>query len=435
MSLSLSGRSAELRATILRFLQERRDGKLEKLAADDPQRQSLIAQFEFVTWIDDAARRVGQIQAVTHSLKATHPDARGTNFYRPPEGLTKHEAVGSHHLGTDFSGDVVGNAAALDVHKFLKVEYEGRKLLDLMLAGDGDLLSALSDDRAQAATWTQAFTGIVESRGKLASHTQAKQLYWLIEGRDPLEDASYQLLAPVYASSLAHRVFQTINGDRFSESAKLARQARRDGVFSEQGFREYPHLAIQNLGGTKPQNISQLNSERGGNNYLLASLPPLWKARNATAPLRTDSVFHRFSRRDDVRLTLRVLRTFLETNPPSNIKTRNHRDMLVAELIEALFRLEAELASLAPGWSKSAECRLPDDEQLWLDPGRAEKDEDFATRHASEAWPKDICDRFANWLNGRLSGKLLMGDPEHTYWRNLLMEELESRRREGAFNE
>ena len=98
MSLSLSGRLAERRATILRFLQERRDGKLEQLAADDPQRQSLMAQFEFATWIDDAARRVGQIQAVTHSLKATHPDARGTNFYRPPEGLTKHEAAGSHHL-------------------------------------------------------------------------------------------------------------------------------------------------------------------------------------------------------------------------------------------------------------------------------------------------------------------------------------------------
>ena len=39
----------------------------------------------------------------------------------------------------------------------------------------------------------------------------------------------------------------------------------------------YASLAVQELGGTKPQNISQLNSERRGDNYLLASLPPVWK--------------------------------------------------------------------------------------------------------------------------------------------------------------
>ena len=167
-------------------------------------------------------------------------------------------------LGTDFSGDVVGNAAALDVHKFLKVEHEGRKLLDLMLAGDVDLQAALSDDPAQATAWVQALTGIVESRGKLASHTQAKQLYWLIEGGDPPDDASYQLLAPVYASSLAQRVFQTINEDRFGEPAKTARLARRSGDCDERGFHEYTHWAIQKLGGSNKQNISQLNSERGG---------------------------------------------------------------------------------------------------------------------------------------------------------------------------
>ena len=379
MSLSLSGRSAELRATINRFLEERRDGKLEKLAADDPQRQSLIAQFEFTTWIDDAARRVGQIQVVTHSLKATHPDARGTNFYRPPEALTKHEAVGSHNLVTDFSGDVVGNAAALDVHKFLKVEYEGRKLLDLMLAGDVDLLSALSDDKAQADAWAQAFTGIVESRGKLASHTQAKQLYWLIEGHDPLEDASYQLLAPVYASSLAHRVFQTINEDRFGEPAKVARQARRDGVFSEQGFREYPHLAIQNLGGTKPQNISQLNSERGGKNYLLASLPPLWKSDDMRAPLNMATVFPSFGRRQAVRPLVRELRAFLSTHPDKTMGVRNDRDDWTDRIIDELLQF-ASLAhqTLKPGWSASSDCDLPRAEQLWLDPDRAMQDEDFA---------------------------------------------------------
>lgn len=37
--------------------------------------------------------------------------------------------------------------------------------------------------------------------------------------------------------------------------------------------REYPNLAVQKFGGTKPQNISQLNSERGWQ-QLSAGLSP-----------------------------------------------------------------------------------------------------------------------------------------------------------------
>lgn len=41
------------------------------------------------------------------------------------------------------------------------------------------MAAALSDDPAQAEAWIAAFTAIVEPRGKLTSHTNAKQLYWL----------------------------------------------------------------------------------------------------------------------------------------------------------------------------------------------------------------------------------------------------------------
>lgn len=106
----------------------------------------MLAQFEFKTWIADAARRARQIQAVTHALKATHPDARGTSLYRPPAELAQHPLVGSQCLAEDFAGDVVGNAAALDVYKFLRVAHDSRTLLDWVLAGDPDMLAALSDD-------------------------------------------------------------------------------------------------------------------------------------------------------------------------------------------------------------------------------------------------------------------------------------------------
>lgn len=110
--------SAAIRLAIERFLQERLDTKPKPLPPDDPKRQMLKEQYAHERWIDDAASRAGQIQTVTHALKATHPDARGTSLYRPPSRLRQLPSVGSHCLPDDFVGDVVGNAAALDVCKF-----------------------------------------------------------------------------------------------------------------------------------------------------------------------------------------------------------------------------------------------------------------------------------------------------------------------------
>ena len=108
------GSTEELRSLISSFLQERLDAKLEKLPDDDPKRAKLRGQFEREAWLSDAARRVAQLQVVTHSLKPIHPDAKGASVYAPPESLPRHDLVGSHELPENFAGDVVGNAAALD---------------------------------------------------------------------------------------------------------------------------------------------------------------------------------------------------------------------------------------------------------------------------------------------------------------------------------
>ncbi|MGM0639532.1 MAG: type I-F CRISPR-associated protein Csy1, partial [Pseudomonadota bacterium] len=394
--------------------------KAEKLAEDDPKREALARQFTFETWIDDAARRVGQLQVVTHSLKPIHPDAKGTNLYTPPETLTRHNLVGSHALPTDFQADVVGNAAALDVYKFLRLEYEGKSLLERVLNEDANLESALSDDTEQARHWMRAFAAITEPRGEAASHVHAKQLYWLAEGDDPLDDRAYHLLAPLYATSLAHRVFRIINEDRFGESAKLAREARRKNLTSETGYRDYPNLAVQKLGGTKPQNISQLNSERGGNNYLLASLPPNWVSREIRVPLGTDSVFPRFGRRREVRQLVNDLRRFLESNPDPNHETRDLRDELNAALMDELMVFSMDFHRLPPGWSDDPKCRLAIEEIYWLDPGRAELDDSFRQARQQADWPSEVRRRFANWLNQQLGRKLPMGDTEHRHWQKSL---------------
>lgn len=435
MSRPLSGRSAVLRSSIETFLAERLETKLKVLPDDDPKRAALVAQFEFSTWIADAARRAAQIQVVTHALKGAHPDARGTSLYRPPAELHAHAAVGSHSLADDFAGDVVGNAAALDVYGLLRiVTPDGKRLLDLVAANDPDLVEAFGEDDEQARAWIAAFAAVSQARGTPTSHTKAKQLYWLT-GDDPGDDGAYHLLAPIYASSLAHEVYQTITADRFGDEAKAARQARYKGEFSDQVTHEYPHLAVHKLGGTKPQNISSLNSERRGTNYLLASLPPLWTTTEARPPYRTDSVLTRFSRRESVKGLVRQLKQFLESDPPNNVVTRDRRDVMVAAVIDELFQMEQELRLLEPGWSASGECRLNDSERYWLDPWRGDADEVFAGQRQSIEWPADLCRRFANWLNDQLKGKLLMDDPVYHHWYRLLEDEFKARQREGLIDD
>lgn len=424
MAKPLQGRAGDIRWLMQNFIEERLAGKLEKLADDDPKRDALIEQFGFANWLEDAAHRVGQLQVVTHALKATHPEAKGSSRYVEPSELPHRPWVGSHLLPADFSGDVVGNAAALDVYKFLQLRHEEHSLLELALADDPAFRAALSDDVDTAREWAKAFANITQPKGGEASHARAKQVYWLT-GDDPTDGEEFHLLAPLYATSLAHQVFRRINTDRFGEGVKEARQARYSNKPAAMGYSDYPGLAAQKLGGTKPQNISQLNSERGGNNYLLASLPPKWKSQGIKPPLRTESVFKRFGRRREVRWLASDLLRFLQAQPSANRDTRDRVDSYIAALIDELVLFTSEFRVLEPGWSADVNCRLPIEQQLWLDAGRADDDEAFARQREQEDWVEPIRATFARWLNGWLK-PLGTGDDEHQEWQARLKRQLDA---------
>ncbi len=422
-----TGGKAGYRAAISAFLQERLQAKLDKLKPDDPQRDEVIASFAHDVWLACAAKRVEQIQAVTHSLKPIHADARGTNLYVEPRTLPPLAELGSHALGERFVGDVVGNAAALDVYKLLKLEVNGRSLLTALLAHDADALAALHADPAQAEKLRDAFVSLTQPRAEgPSSHTLAKQLYWLT-GTDACDDAHYTLLAPLYATSLAHAVHAQVQEDRFGEANKAARQARRERKVHDGVFHDYPGLAVQNMGGTKPQNISQLNSERRGMNYLLSSLPPKWKVNAQRFPTHADSVFTRyFDSRPLVRQTVKTLRRYLESNPNPVKDTRDHRKELVDMLVDEMVNMAAELQhALPPGWTLDDPrfSALNEDEQTWLDALRAElpEEDDFANRWLAMEWPDAIGTRFGNWLNARLEGKLSFSDIEFRAWKKELL--------------
>lgn len=421
-----SHRAAQYRIEIERFLSERLTTKLAKLADDDPKRDQEIAKHQREAWIESAAARAKHLHAVTHVAKATHSSAKGsTNEHCPPESLIARDEVGTHAIGSEFRLDVaVDDAKHLDLYGFLALAVDGVSILNGLSTQDATVTVAFADDRVRAEQLAEELRRVF-LKGDFASHPLMKQVFWPVEDSAATEN-QYHLLAPLFASSLAQVVHERINDVRYSEQAKAARKARWAQAAHPHGYADYVHLAVRKLGGTKPQNISQLNSERGGVNYLLGSLPPEWKSRDVAEPWNLDSVFGRFGRRADVRQLLLELRRFLKTDPPENAETRNRVDVYVDALIDALVGFAAQIqAALTTGWTADPRCKLVRCEQLWLDPRRAQSsqsaDQPFRTDWDWMDWPQEIGERFGNWLNTQLEKNLPVGSAEKKYWARQLL--------------
>lgn len=354
-------------------------------------------EFCAATWLDSAAKRASQISVATHVLKYTHSDAKGTNIYARKGVIRDDHAL--RYLSTEdlckVQDDVVGNAAAMDVAGLLLLEVDGVTLLDLISKDDSSPLVQFAENEAQLSSWMSGFKSVFTDR-ELSSHTLAKQVYF------PVEENKYHLLAPLFASSLSQALYERINEDRYSEKAKEARECKKKEQYSDIAVVDYPHLVIQKFGGTKPQNISRLNSIRGGRSYLLRSAPPIWKSIKKP-PMKKNAFWRNYVRRssfviDDFKRYLMAVQ-----NRDSNKDIRDRRQDYVDQLLDLLIQTSAEVQSLEGGWSKNSEISLH--EQLWLDPSR--EDQDFQEKRNMEVWKESISKRFASLALQKLEGNNL----------------------------
>ncbi len=309
---------------------EKWEGKNDSLAKQEIKKAHDKYRLEAI--LEKGAACSANIAVTTHVAKATYPDLKAKLVTNPNirfGELQVWDEVGSHVLPdgkslADTTGDGAYNAAAYELYLLLDLEFEGKPFGTWLGEQDRDAVQAFvgeaaSDEEATALAGKYAAL-LVEKTLQPATHSRAKQLYWLV-GNDSSDDSAYHLLAPLYATSLAHAVYGVIQEDRFGDASKAARQARRERKAHDGAFRDYPDLAVQKLGGTKPQNISQLNSERRGNNYLLSAAPPVWASRQLRSPRRLPSVFDRiYGARAEVRDMVRALSRFLESGPPPTLR-------------------------------------------------------------------------------------------------------------------
>jgi CRISPR-associated protein Csy1 len=414
---SVMTEAAALKDLMENFLSDRLAGKL-KNEADDKKKQSLIDSYQLEAWLDNKSQRVKELTLVTHAVKYQNPYARGSSLYAVNEESNDLFWVSTAGLKNP-ANDVVGNAAALDVYKFLQLGLSdhGETILSRIFRNDPALRAALPASEEKKEMWFQEFSAIKKPKIPPTTDTLAKQLYF------PIGDGKYHLLAPLFPSALVQEVYLKVQ-TRFDDATKEARKAKKESRFHQNGYREYPNIAVQNFGGAKKQNISQLNTVRNGQAFLLPSLPPSWKSAAIRAPLGVESVFPKIFAGKVKRLT-HELKTFLVKmqDRESNAEMRQTRAELVGKIIDELLQYSSEIQGLPPGWSTKPECLLNQAQLFWLDPERA--DDKWQQQREATGWEGQISHEFANWLNATLqTDHLRFGDDERLEWKKLLQKEL-----------
>ncbi len=323
--------------------------------------------------------------------------------------------------------DAVGNAAALDVAKLLKIEVKGESLVTQLQASHLSALKPFTQDEWLLNEWQSGFNEALGD-AKLAGHTLTKQLYYPVKQGN--QDAqAYHLLVPLTSSALAHKLHNAITQTRFGDEAKAIKEARKKGHYHPQDSVSFVATAIQNFGGSKPQNISQLNSERYGQSFLLNCAPPTYQAQ-ITSPAQHTSFFNReFSYQTAQHI--KEFKAFLANLKDSdrNFKTRYKRDFWYTQpILDTMFERAALLQNQTEitGWATEPSAKMKKAHRLWLDV--LNRHPAFQAEREKGEWLEEVAHDFATWLLRKLENKdvYILGDNEHHYFKKLCFHQLKA---------
>lgn len=349
-------------------------------------------------WLDSAAKRACRISLTTHILKFTHGNAKGTNI-NIQENTLKQAQAKQPYLSTsslkEICEDTATSAADMDVAGLLQLNFENKTLIQFIKENDNSALRPLTEDDEQLKKWMDGLKKALDSfkevsdKKVLSSDPLAKQVYFPI-GKD-----SYHLLAPLYSTALSHSLYQKVSKDRFSEEAKNFDQNSINSTYVKRNIVKYPQLAVQQFGGTKPQNISFLNQQRRGKGYLLRSMPPTWKSINHP-PLKENSFWHQLFHSEDFKSEFKEYQSFLLSvkDVATNEKIRKTSLEYRENLIDLLLNSAACIQALPGGWSQKSEISAA--EKLWLDINNSDKT--FQENRKAGDWMDVIAKQFATFI-------------------------------------
>lgn len=384
-------------------------------------------------WLADAYKMAQHLKVATHISKGIHPSSKGDNVNFTQ--AVHHGYVNTKSLDSRLL-DANSPRGAIDLPLMAFFEWavaDGIKMRDVILANTEAVATSFADDKALSGQYQEAFLACLRSPIKNPqTHESNKQFLW------PLPEDGYATLIPLYPSVLAHEFFQLVNHKRYSDDNKTARDNRNKKSGEQKPYLTINDLATLQLGGTKPQNVSQLMSKQGGRNYLLPSMPPTFgKSGDIRLSPSAKSLFEVKTLHYQTKDALNALFQIIKTQH-NNINIRKARRAILSDIAYQVLSLGETLQKTRPaGWTKDYH-HLPMHQKYWLDPKRGTLDgeEDFKNARMSEDWRGAIETDFANWLQGVLKSEFKavahdFADPEHNEWRREMSDEINKALRLG----
>ena len=376
--------------SIQNFLNERKELWLKdrlKKAENDSVISELQGQaddkFSLKEWLPDAAKRVTQLSMVSHPSKFSHPSAKTSSV------IAQAKQINDGYLrsgNVSYPLDVFGNAAAMDVFKFLSLPLtEKLTVLDGFERQEESLKTLLVGADLDFETLGTEFLKIKATDTSVKTDHLVKQVYF------PIEQAEYHLLSVLTPSGLITRLKQSIDTIRFSEETKQAKELRRKNEHHEIGYADIFDLTITAYGGTQPQNVSVLNSQNAGRAYLLSSCPPMLEKRAIRLP-KTD-FFAQCLYRKNYQESFIQLHKFMQLDL-NNDDIRTAIRNIIQFVIDQILVLASKTREYSTeGWSnQDYYASLPKLQRIWLDKiYQTERDED-------SDWRDELSKEIARWI-------------------------------------
>jgi len=385
--------------SIVDFFSDRKEGWLKKnlkASMDEIQKAELNVECEEVfstkNWLPNAAKRAGQISISTHPCTFSHPSSRKNKNGYASSIIAKAECNADGFLrsgNVSVEADALGNAAALDVYKFLTVRLtDGQTLLEHIQQDTPEAKAALEinnpNKEQEYLALKNGFMAMLESDAEAITSSKIKQVYFPVDSK--MANTQYHQLSILTPSGIVFDLRKRLDGMRFGDEIKALRECKRNNKKGA-SFKEIYGLTTIGYGGTKPQNISVLNNSNGGKAHLFMSMPPNFKNRDIQFP--TTDIF-----KQNIRYTSAVCRSKfylldrLYKLDRNNTEIRSKRDELYQDLVDYVLETVWQVRSVKDQYLES-HSSLNMNQRIWLQVSEAPD---------NDAWLEDIIEKIALFI-------------------------------------
>jgi CRISPR-associated protein Csy1 len=422
---------------VSKFFDERKEAWIKKNLKSSMEEDEVLElheksaiEFSRQVWLPNASKRAGQISISTHPCTFSHPSARKNKNGDVTPIISDANRRDDGFLRTgnvEVQSDALGNAAALDVHKFLTlIMPDGKQLIEHIKEETPLAVSLLTINSKSYSELRDEFLAMVTSSTELVTSSKIKQVFF------PVEDAYHQL-SILTNSGMIFELRKRLNKIRFGEDEKekellqSLRAKKRNNEFSEDGYREVFGLTTIGYGGTKPQNISVLNNRNGGKAQLLNSMPPILETREIHFP--QNDFFKNSISIWEFKSTFYSLHYLYKRDYPKNKEIRDERDKYYGEIVDRIIERMYAVRDVSIKQYYEKNSKLRHHQKVWL----IESESYIEERERDDEWLKKLIEDIARWIINTGYKKVVgnkefikFGKGEYLYLLSLLEEQKES---------